>query len=70
MWVTAPAWSLLQMEHLKACAETAAQRTANWQKFCIKDDCKQRLSIHSFLQELLAEAPVGHALDWVLERES
>ncbi|KAF7239331.1 E3 ubiquitin-protein ligase UBR4 [Varanus komodoensis] len=26
------------MEHLKACAEIATQRTANWQKFCIKDD--------------------------------
>ncbi|KAB0396728.1 hypothetical protein E2I00_019849, partial [Balaenoptera physalus] len=26
------------MEHLKACAEIAAQRTINWQKFCIKDD--------------------------------
>lgn len=42
-----------QMEHLKACAEIAAQRTVNWQKFCIKDDCKQcspfwLLVIHSF----------------------
>ncbi|XP_070812261.1 LOW QUALITY PROTEIN: E3 ubiquitin-protein ligase UBR4 [Pituophis catenifer annectens] len=26
------------MEHLKACAEIATQRTVNWQKFCIKDD--------------------------------
>ncbi|MEE6482208.1 hypothetical protein FKM82_013184 [Ascaphus truei] len=26
------------MEHLKACAEIASQRTVNWQKFCIKDD--------------------------------
>lgn len=34
-------WLLFQMEHLKACAEIAAQRTINWQKFCIKDDCKQ-----------------------------
>lgn len=33
-------WPLFQMEHLKACAEIAAQRTINWQKFCIKDDCK------------------------------
>lgn len=30
---------LLQMEHLKACAEIATQRTINWQKFCMKDDC-------------------------------
>lgn len=30
----------LQMEHLKACAEIATQRTINWQKFCMKDDCK------------------------------
>lgn len=29
-----------QMEHLKACAEIATQRTVNWQKFCIKDDCE------------------------------
>lgn len=29
-----------QMEHLKACAEIATQRTINWQKFCMKDDCK------------------------------
>lgn len=29
----------LQMEHLKACAEIATQRTINWQKFCMKDDC-------------------------------
>ncbi|XP_055978695.1 E3 ubiquitin-protein ligase UBR4 isoform X1 [Sorex fumeus] len=43
--VTASSGSALQydtlislMEHLKACAEIAAQRTANWQKFCIKDD--------------------------------
>lgn len=28
------------MEHLKACAEIATQRTVNWQKFCIKDDCE------------------------------
>lgn len=28
------------MEHLKACAEIATQRTINWQKFCMKDDCK------------------------------
>lgn len=27
------------MEHLKACAEIATQRTINWQKFCMKDDC-------------------------------
>uniref|UniRef100_A0A8C2Q0J9 E3 ubiquitin-protein ligase UBR4-like domain-containing protein n=1 Tax=Cyprinus carpio TaxID=7962 RepID=A0A8C2Q0J9_CYPCA len=26
------------MEHLKACAEIATQRTINWQKFCMKDD--------------------------------
>lgn len=31
---------LVQMEHLKACAEIATQRTINWQKFCMKDDCK------------------------------
>lgn len=62
MWVVASTWFLLQMEHLKACAEIAAQRTTNWQKFCIKDDCKQCLSIwllfmHSFLQEVFIEAP-------------
>lgn len=34
-------WLLFQMEHLKACAEIAAQRTINWQKFCIKDDGKR-----------------------------
>lgn len=28
------------MEHLKACAEIATQRTINWQKFCMKDDCR------------------------------
>lgn len=60
MWVIASTWFLLQMEHLKACAEIAAQRTINWQKFCIKDDCKHCLSIWllfmlSFLQELLVE---------------
>lgn len=45
-------WLLFQMEHLKACAEIAAQRTINWQKFCIKDDCKlSSLGCHcSFLQ--------------------
>lgn len=32
-----------QMEHLKACAEIATQRTVNWQKFCIKDDCESCL---------------------------
>lgn len=31
------------MEHLKACAEIATQRTVNWQKFCIKDDCESCL---------------------------
>jgi len=31
--------SSLQMEHLKACSEIATQRTINWQKFCMKDDC-------------------------------
>lgn len=31
---------LVQMEHLKACAEIATQRTINWQKFCMKDDCR------------------------------
>ncbi|XP_031761327.1 E3 ubiquitin-protein ligase UBR4 isoform X1 [Xenopus tropicalis] len=43
--VTASSGSALQydtlinlMEHLKACAEIASQRTINWQKFCIKDD--------------------------------
>ncbi|XP_044524637.1 E3 ubiquitin-protein ligase UBR4 [Gracilinanus agilis] len=43
--VTASSGSALQydtlislMEHLKACAEIATQRTINWQKFCIKDD--------------------------------
>ncbi|XP_069467171.1 E3 ubiquitin-protein ligase UBR4 isoform X2 [Ambystoma mexicanum] len=43
--VTASSGSALQydtlinlMEHLKACAEIASQRTANWQKFCIKDE--------------------------------
>lgn len=43
--VTASSGSALQydtlislMEHLKACAEIAAQRTVNWQRFCIKDD--------------------------------
>ncbi|XP_064423992.1 E3 ubiquitin-protein ligase UBR4 [Latimeria chalumnae] len=43
--VTATSGSALQydtlislMEHLKACAEIASQRTVNWQKFCIKDD--------------------------------
>lgn len=74
MWVIASARFLLQMEHLKACAEIAAQRTVNWQKFCIKDDCKQCLStwllfIRSLLQELFIEAPVGQALNWVLEIE-
>uniref|UniRef100_A0A3B4FTU0 Ubiquitin protein ligase E3 component n-recognin 4 n=1 Tax=Pundamilia nyererei TaxID=303518 RepID=A0A3B4FTU0_9CICH len=29
---------LSEMEHLKACAEIATQRTINWQKFCMKDD--------------------------------
>uniref|UniRef100_A0A4W3HBC8 Ubiquitin protein ligase E3 component n-recognin 4 n=1 Tax=Callorhinchus milii TaxID=7868 RepID=A0A4W3HBC8_CALMI len=43
--VTATSGSALQydtlislMEHLKACAEIASQRTINWQKFCLKDD--------------------------------
>uniref|UniRef100_A0A8C5WBA2 Ubiquitin protein ligase E3 component n-recognin 4 n=1 Tax=Leptobrachium leishanense TaxID=445787 RepID=A0A8C5WBA2_9ANUR len=43
--VTASSGSALQydtlinlMEHLKACAEIASQRTVNWQKFCVKDD--------------------------------
>ncbi|XP_069096233.1 E3 ubiquitin-protein ligase UBR4 isoform X5 [Pleurodeles waltl] len=43
--VTASSGSALQydtlinlMEHLKACAEIASQRTINWQKFCVKDD--------------------------------
>uniref|UniRef100_A0A3B5JUI3 Ubiquitin protein ligase E3 component n-recognin 4 n=1 Tax=Takifugu rubripes TaxID=31033 RepID=A0A3B5JUI3_TAKRU len=43
--VTASSGSALQydtlislMEHLKACAEIATQRTVNWQKFCMKDD--------------------------------
>ncbi|XP_065141997.1 E3 ubiquitin-protein ligase UBR4 isoform X2 [Paramisgurnus dabryanus] len=43
--VTATSGSALQydtlislMEHLKACAEIATQRTVNWQKFCMKDD--------------------------------
>nr|XP_023697265.1 E3 ubiquitin-protein ligase UBR4 [Paramormyrops kingsleyae] len=43
--VTATSGSALQydtlislMEHLKACAEIATQRTINWQKFCMKDD--------------------------------
>ncbi|XP_078094991.1 E3 ubiquitin-protein ligase UBR4 isoform X5 [Mustelus asterias] len=43
--VTASSGSALQydtlislMEHLKACAEIASQRTVNWQKFCLKDD--------------------------------
>ncbi|XP_057678820.1 E3 ubiquitin-protein ligase UBR4 isoform X1 [Corythoichthys intestinalis] len=43
--VTASSGSALQydtlinlMEHLKACAEIATQRTINWQKFCVKDD--------------------------------
>lgn len=31
---------MVKMEHLKACAEIATQRTVNWQKFCMKDDCK------------------------------
>lgn len=42
------------MEHLKACAEIATQRTINWQKFCMKDDCKctmflypKSLALHS-----------------------
>lgn len=35
----------LQMEHLKACAEIATQRTVNWQKFCMKDDCKCTISV-------------------------
>lgn len=35
-----PCYSAFQMEHLKACAEIATQRTVNWQKFCIKDDCE------------------------------
>lgn len=60
-----------QMEHLKACAEIAAQRTVNWQKFCIKDDCKQCCSfwllvIHS-LKNYLLRPPIGHALNCVLE---
>ncbi|KAK1898672.1 E3 ubiquitin-protein ligase UBR4 [Dissostichus eleginoides] len=45
--VTATSGSALQydtlinlMEHLKACAEIATQRTINWQKFCMKDDCE------------------------------
>lgn len=36
---------LVQMEHLKACAEIATQRTINWQKFCMKDDCKSFLIV-------------------------
>lgn len=38
-FVTIMRLNLLQMEHLKACAEIATQRTINWQKFCMKDDC-------------------------------
>lgn len=61
-------WFPFQMEHLKACAEIAAQRTINWQKFCIKDDCKQcsdfwwLLFIRLSLCELFIEAcPVPSA---------
>lgn len=40
LYFVAITWlDLLQMEHLKACAEIATQRTINWQKFCMKDDC-------------------------------
>ena len=28
----------MQIEHLKACAEVATQRTINWQRFCQKDE--------------------------------
>ena len=28
----------MQIEHLKACAEVATQRTVNWQRFCQKDE--------------------------------
>lgn len=40
MWYLILSHCAFQMEHLKACAEIATQRTVNWQKFCIKDDCE------------------------------
>lgn len=39
------------MEHLKACAEIATQRTINWQKFCMKDDCKLFVITYLFLKQ-------------------
>lgn len=41
----------LQMEHLKACAEIATQRTINWQKFCMKDDCKLFVITYLFFKQ-------------------
>lgn len=63
----------LQMEHLKACAEIAAQRTVNWQKFCIKDDCKQRSSsglpsLHCPFESHVVRPPVCQALAWMPEK--
>lgn len=42
-WCSILSLRAFQMEHLKACAEIATQRTVNWQKFCIKDDCESVL---------------------------
>ncbi|TRY87094.1 hypothetical protein DNTS_009169 [Danionella cerebrum] len=54
--VTATSGSALQydtlislMEHLKACAEIATQRTINWQKFCMKD-CMNDSVLYFLLQ--------------------
>lgn len=45
------------MEHLKACAEISTQRTINWQKFCMKDDCKLfRISFAKRLCKLLGQS--------------
>lgn len=67
-------WFPFQMEHLKACAEIAAQRTINWQKFCIKDDCKQCCSFwlhYSFIPSgAITEATICQGLNWMLEIQS
>lgn len=62
------------MEHLKACAEIAAQRTVNWQKFCIKDDCKQwlflwLLLVLHFFENYSLRPTLCQALNWVLKIE-
>lgn len=52
------------MEHLKACAEIATQRTINWQKFCMKDDCKL-LQIVFWLETNLLRFCGTFYIDWV-----